>query len=274
MALVALLSLAASARLRPVLHFAAALLLVLLAVLTRHNAALWSQPELQAAMWYHDNPGSLRSTLAYGNLLLQKGEYDKLQDLLREGARRHPNSLAIVVSQRYVRCYWQQQPTRFDDLPALARQADYEVASVLMLEQMRSRMPAPGQPPLSTGACRSITPQELANVYLALLQNPPFAAARLRTHLFEYTADIAVAERRLNEAMYYYDQAFASQPLAIYPYRQALLLQSAGLDDQIAPFLDRAEAALTGRQRLLYPELAPRIAELRQQLGRRGAAAP
>jgi hypothetical protein len=247
------------------------ILLGMLLLLSRSNAALWSDSRAQSAIWYHENPGSLRSTLSYANLLLQAGQLDELDKLLEEARHNHPDSLAIVVSQRFVRCYWRDLPTRFDDLPALAERADYEIAGIMMLQQMRDiAKEQSGTLPTPDG-CQPASNRQISNVFLGLLRNPLFASGRIRAGLMEFIADTAIEERDLNTAMRYYDGAFAGNPLAIFPYRQALLLESAGLPEEARTYLDISAAAVTTKQRLLYPDLERRIAELRTQLDARKA---
>lgn len=241
--------------------------LVLLLALTRQNAMLWSQPELQTAIWHNDNPGSLRNTLAFANLLLQHGDLARTQQVLAEGLKRHPNSLAIAISQRYVSCYWQDRATSFDELPALASRAPYETASVIMLEQIRS---LGAQPTLRAElhSCRPATDLQIAAVYRALLANPLFSGGRTGARLNEFLAEIATGARDLNATMQYYDAAFRAEANPIYPYRQALLLLDAGLPDDAAQYAALAEASFTGRQRLLYPELEGRLRTLQADLAK------
>lgn len=265
-ALAGLAGQAQAATLKRLLVGFSAMLLALLFVMTRANAAIWSDPQSQAAIWYHENPGSLRTTLTYANLLLESRRFDELDHLLTDAQRLHPNSLALVVSQRFVQCYWRDRPTRFDDLPTLAEHADYEVASITTLENMKSINRERRDITPRPEGCRAPTTREIADIYLALLQNPAFRGSRLKAPLKEFIAEAAVEARDLNKAMEFYDAAFAASPLAIYPYRQALLLVSAGLTDDAFSYLARAQNALTLKQRVLYPDLEQRIASLRSEL--------
>lgn len=265
-ALASLAGEAQSPRLRRTLAAAGVLLLGLLFVMTRSNATLWGDSRTQAAVWYHENPGSLRTTLAYADLLLKSGRLDELDAVLDEGRRHYPRNLAIVVSQRFVHCYWRDLPTNFDDLPAFALHADYEVASVVMLQQMQELGDLQRGQPTPPGACTPASRHQISNVFVSLMKNPPFATGRMRASLMEFIADTAVEDGRLGDAMHAYDEAFRSNPQAIYPYRQALLLQSAGLTGDALEALDRSEAALTTKQRLQFPELEPRVQTLRATL--------
>lgn len=252
-----------SGRLLPfALPAALALFFSFLIALTRQNAALWSQPELQSAVWYHENPGSLRTTLSYANLLLQKQRFEELNQVLEAGRRNHPDSLAVAVSQRYVSCYWQDLPTSFDDLPALARRAESETASVIMLEQMRSL----GSESLLLQNCKPASRRQLAAVYEAMLANPRNVRPRTRARINEYLAEIATQERDLNAAITFYDGAFRAEANPIYPYRAARLLLSAGLVADAERYNTLAEQGNTGRKRLLYPDLDARIQRLKNDI--------
>ncbi|MFZ5560659.1 MAG: hypothetical protein ACOY41_03880 [Pseudomonadota bacterium] len=241
--------------------------LVLLLVLTRQNALLWSQPELQTEVWYNENPGSLRNTLAFANLLLQRGDFSRTQKVLTDGLKHHPDSLAIAVAQRYVSCYWQDQPTNFDDLPALAKQARYETASIIMLEQIRSLSSQPEVRERLRG-CQPASAHQSADIYRAMLANPLFSGGRTGARLNELLAELATASRDLNATMHYYDTAFRAEASPVYPYRQALILLDAGLPDEAAHYAELAETHFTGRRRLLYPELEARLQDLQAALAK------
>lgn len=266
LALVALFDLITNTRIQKIMALATLLLVGLLSMMTRHNADLWGKPELQASVWYHDNPGSLRTTLAYADLLMTKGEYSGVQKTLSTGLDYYPDSLILVISKRFVECYWENRPVAFDDLPALARHADHEYASIVMLEKMRK---IANDATADTGNCKPASNHEIGKIYLALLDNPRFNSDRTRSRLFEFMAEISVKQGKLNEAMGYYDKAFSISRNPIYPYRQALLLKSAGLPELSQDFIDSAKKSLGLRQKASYPELESRLLELEKTLPRR-----
>lgn len=255
-------------RMLPIFAAATVVMLTLLALITRSNAALWSQPDQQTIIWHQNNPGSLRTTLAYANFLLQEENYTEIDKVLESGRLSQPNKLIIPISQRYIHCYRQGKSASFTNLASFARHADYETASIIMLERMRklANNPEPNPTAPQETNCAVATPEQISLIYTALLENPNFSPKTTRTRLFEYQAEIAVGQGRLNEAMHFYDAAFANSKNPIYPYRQALLLQSAGLSADGIAFIDIAGKSLTFRYRHTYPELTERIALLRQQL--------
>lgn len=263
LSLIALASVIRRPLLQKMLTISMPLIVIMLLLMTRHNASLWGNPELQTTIWYQENPGSLRNTLAYANLQLQKGDYYKANMALGHGMSTNPGSLILVISQRYVQCYWQNLPVSFSDLPLLARHADHEYASIIMLEKMRSMSTTT---PSREGECSPATPHEIGKIYLGILENPRYASPRTRSRLFEYMAEISVSERQLDNAMHYYDQAFATSQNPIYPYRQATLLQSAGLGEQAAQFAKRSRSALGPRQKIQYPDLERRLLLLEKEL--------
>lgn len=263
LSLAAILSLITKPLIKKSLTLGALLLVGLLSLMTRHNAELWGKPELQTTIWYHDNPGSLRTTLAYANLLLQKTDYAAVNTVLATGLQHHPDSLVLAISQRYVACYWQNRPVSFTDLPELAKHAGHEYASIIMLEKMRE-MTTPETAKISE--CQPATASEIARIYLGLLENPKFVSTKTRTRLFEYLGEIAVEQGQLNEAIHYYDEAFANSGNPVYPYRQATLLQSAGLPESAQDFVSTAWRALGTRQKIQYPELESRLIMLEKEL--------
>lgn len=264
LSLISLLSLIKKPQTQKALALGAVLLIGLLTLMTRHNSSLWGKPDLQTTIWYHDNPGSLRNTLAYANLLLQSGSYETTNTVLANGLNHHPNSLILVVSQRYVMCYWQNKAVSFSDLPEKAKHADHEYASIIMLEKMRSMTTDETS---KTGKCQPATASEIGNVYLGLLENPRYISKQTRSRLFEYLGEIAVEQGQLNEAMHYYDEAFAQSGNPVYPYRQAVLLQSAGLPETAQNFVSTAWRALGTKQKIQYPELESRLVTLQKELG-------
>lgn len=265
--LAALLNLADSRRLQIALIASFGVLVLLLAILTRNNAALWSNSDLQVAMWYHENPGSLRSTQAYANVLLKQGRMDDVHKVLQDGIQRMPKSLALTISDRYVSCYLEDRKTSFAGLADFARTADYDLSSVIMLERMRKYEASPLR---ELSNCTLISARDVAQIYQAMLANPSFGIPSIHSRLYEYLGEIAVSQGSLDEAMDYYDRAFVESPNPIYPYRQATLLESAGLYAEALPFLDKAAAALTLRKQLVYPDLELRISELRAILTKQG----
>jgi hypothetical protein len=255
----------APARLQKPMTAAAIVFLAFLLLLTRQNAHLWSQPELQTAMWYHDNPGSLRTSLAYADLLLRRGDFGALQQVLENTRKLHPEQLSVRVAQHYVSCYWQDLPTDFNDLPALVPGAPFETASITMLEQMRTLGNAPDIR-ARLRRCKPITDQQLANVYRAMVGNHRFGGARTFSRLNEFLAEIATSQGDLNATMHHYDEAFRASGDPVYPYRQAILLFDAGLIQEAAEYAARTESSVAGRHRLLHPELQGRLEELKSHL--------
>lgn len=256
-----------SSLIRKMLIVVSVCLLILLTWMTHNNATLWGSPDNQTAVWYHDNPTSLRTTLSYSNLLLMKGEYSELYTVLEQGQKTNPNTLVLPLSHYYVSCYWEGKITPKPNLVSIAKKAEYESASILMLEKTRKLAQKDNtQRGIKEKNCPFLTENEIAEIYVALTQNPKYVSANTRSHLFEYLAEIAADNRKLDQTMYYYDQAFVTSQNAAYPYRQALLLQSAGLLDAAIEYNDKADAALTPKWRAFYPELPDRISALRQQL--------
>lgn len=249
------------------------LLIVVLALMTRNNATLWGHPDTQAAIWYHDNPASLRAATDYSNLLLFQGRYQELDTVLSRMLKDHPDSLFVPLSQRYIQCYWRGIPTSFDDLAPLARTAPYETASVITLERMRTLATGTTDPNAPTEkGCSFATLNQITTIYLALLENPHYRDTTSRGRIFEYLAEIAVKNHQLNIAIQYYEQAFIASNNPIYAYRQALLLQSIGQPTKAFTALQQAENALTLKQKTMYPSLAHRITLLKQSWHKEKAA--
>ncbi len=266
LALAGLLGLALQVGMRPLLLGVSLLMLLLLTGLTRSNSALWSQPELQTAIWYKENPGSLRNTLAYSNLLLQTQEYPELESVLARGVQEHPRSFSLQLSQRVVSCYAQDKPTRFDDLAAVAAHSDYETSGIVMLERMRTQYRT--QPPgfAAQRHCPFASDLQIAGIYQGFLKNEKYRHTTAHGIVLQYLAETATDHRDGDTAMAYYDDAFAASGNPIYPFRQALLLEKAGATEKALTYAGITRRAMSWRQRQLHPDFPARIDELENRL--------
>lgn len=266
LALAGLASLAQGPRLRLVLRAAAVLLILVLAWMARQNATLWSQTEMQAAVWYHDNPGSLRTTLTYANILVKQHRLEEAGQVLDRGVADLPDALIISLAQRYVRCYLQDRPADFNELVTLAPRARYETASLEMLQLMwRVAISHPGLV-APAGSCQPASTAQLAAIYSGLLENPRYVDGRTRATLYANLAVYAQTRRNLDEALHYYDLAFASEANPLYPFEQAAALLSAGLPEPALDYSRRARASLTLRMRLAYPAMEANLDGLDREL--------
>lgn len=262
LALAALLSLAHGQRLRRAFAASGLILALMLLWMTRHNAQLWSQPELQAAMWYRDNPGSLRTTLSHANALVKKRRNEEAGRILDRARLELPDYLIIALSQKYVRCYLQDRPVDFAELAPLARRARYETASMEMLELMWKVGRQVNGRQMPAGRCRPASLDEIAAIYQALLENPSFTPRRMRATLNANLGAWGAQRGDLNAAMQSYDRAFASEASPLYPFEQAMLLLSAGLPEPAAGYAQRAHASLNIRMRLAYPAMDTNLKRL------------
>lgn len=263
LALTGLLSTTQRSSLRRLMFAACLTGLALLLILTRTNAAMWSNPALQTVMWHHDNPGSVRNSLSYASLLTKKSYFTEAYNVLINGRKNNPNNFALLISQRYISCYAQDIPTRFDDLPALATKSDYETASITMLQKIYSEYNTRKSEPDKNRKCAIATDEQISEIYKGFLKNKRFFLSRHK--LLELLAEMSAA-RDDPISLKYYDQAFAIAPNPIYPYRQALLLQNHGHPRQALYYTALAKESVTLRYKMLYPSLLSRIETLQQTL--------
>ncbi|MFN3585987.1 MAG: hypothetical protein ACK4UT_00670, partial [Moraxellaceae bacterium] len=110
---------------------------------------------------------------------------------------------------------------------------------------------------------KGLEAEELLAIYGALDSNPHFQARHTQSTIHVAMAELSAELRDLSGMMQHYDLAFAAKRHAVYPYRQATYLVSAGLYEDALAYLDKADRALTLQTRLYLPDLAPRIADLR-----------
>lgn len=266
MAVAGLAAEARSPRLQWVLRGAGVLLVGVLLLATRQNAMLWSHPDLQAAVWYQDNPGSLRTSLTYANFLVKQHRTDEAGVVLDRTRQLIPDVLIVALAQKYVHCYLQDRPDTFDDLAPLARRAQYENASMEMLELMWKAALATRNEQAPPGSCQPASTEQVAAIYTALLENPRFVNARVRATLASNLGAWASLHGDLNLAMHYYDQAFGYEANPLYAYQQATMLLSAGLPGPAAEYSARARQGLTLRMRMSYPAMANNLDKLDRTL--------
>jgi cbb3-type cytochrome oxidase subunit 3 len=251
LALASLLTLPAMRRLRPVLVAFCCLWLVVLTAMTRNNAALWSQPTLQAAVWYRDNPGSARNILTYANALISQRQAALAEEVLTRGQQQNPASLSIAIAAQGLRCYGENLPTSFDDLPALARTADYETGAVTMLEATRKLVHQPAVP----GGCTPMSEQQIAATYIALLQNPHFRYDA--SSLMDFLAEMALDEKDPVTAAGYYLTAFRRGGSPIDGFHAANLLARMGQPERAHAIAVEARRRVDWRLRLQHADLLP-----------------
>lgn len=238
----------------------------LLATITRNSSALWSDSKKQTIVWYQENPDSLRNTLEYSNLLLLQGKLDEAQTILKKGELANSTTLILPISKLYVQCYWQGKATNFSILLPIANKAQYDNASLTMLEQMQKLQNNDLTFSLHDNNCTPPSQEFITNIYHAILNNPHYNQPQVHEYIHERLAEIASKKADLDEAMSEYSIAFEQRKNPIYPYRQALLLESAGLHKDSLSFLRKSENALNIRYRIFYPDLKDRIQLLREKL--------
>lgn len=269
MSVAGLLAQPASPQLRRILTAAVLGWIALLTIITHNNAMLWARPDLQAAMWYRDNPGSLRTTLGYANALLEQGDAEGAGTVLENGTRLYPNIMSLRISQRLLQCFVQDRPTRFDDLPALARTADYDTGGIVVLEKMRSlHILAPRK----TSGCQQPTEQQIGQIYLGYLENPKFSGDQ--TALTSYMAEISLAYGDATGALHYYQLAFKKSADPAYGYFSAVLLQKMGRHAEARSYADLSLQALNWREQIRYPHLRGLLEKIRSGPSGTGSGKP
>lgn len=245
-----------------VLASASILILMPITWITWEQARLWGDSDQQAAIWYHENPGSMRAALAYIRQLQIQGNAPAAKQVMQDMEHRHPDYLAPRLATRYWNCLTDGSAVVLDDLLPLAQKANYEVASISMLLDINKRSMAKTDTP-----CPHTQPAAVETILRALLSNPHFALGNTQSNLNMELGEIAATRGDLNSVMAHYDAAGMTSSNPVYPYRQAKYLHSAGLEPESRQYLARAERLLTFRYRLLYPELETRVLELKQELG-------
>src|SRR5690606_38879429 len=80
------------------------LYVVLGAYVTYSGAKLWGSNLLLSHYWYLSSPNSLRALEFYASELSAQRDYERVSQLLEEGVRRHPDSVALLLDQAIINC--------------------------------------------------------------------------------------------------------------------------------------------------------------------------
>lgn len=83
---------------KPALVSAAAAWLVLLPLVTKQEADLWSKPNLQAKIWSQENPGSVRAQLASAVVWAAENNAEQVQNSFRSILKQFPDNTGILLS--------------------------------------------------------------------------------------------------------------------------------------------------------------------------------
>ncbi|MFN3587716.1 MAG: hypothetical protein ACK4UT_09450, partial [Moraxellaceae bacterium] len=211
----------------------AALLCVFIATLasiTHANATLWGDDILLAETWRKER-NTARAQLRFVNLAYDSGQIDIARTAMLETAKSNPNMLGAQLSLAFIECTAFDNPLNLPALAALAAFAEFDNASLEVLEKLR-------QPEVAK-ACKGLRSQDLLTIYAALDSNPHFQARHTQSTIHVAMAELSAELRDLSGMMAHYDLAFAAKRHAVYPYRQATYLVSAGLYEDALAYLDK-----------------------------------
>lgn len=254
-------SLTNSPRMKVVIGAAYALMLALSGALTWQNSTLWGDNLKQAAVWYNDNPGSLRASLGYVQVLAAQNRFKDMDDVLEKSIKDNPDSLSPIMAQRYWSCITRHEEIKFDDLIQKARTTDYDVAALaIAINSMNLAKEN------TKTDCPPSDLREIGSFMTALLSNPRFSLPNTAANLNMNLGELAAARGDLDATIRHYEAAASKDANPVYEYRQAYYLYSAGLYTPALSHLEQSSELATWRYRLLYPDLMENISELRGKI--------
>ncbi|MFN3585986.1 MAG: hypothetical protein ACK4UT_00665, partial [Moraxellaceae bacterium] len=110
--------------------------IALMASLTHANASLWGNDTLLAETWRKEK-NTLRAELLYINTAYSLGNIDLAKQALQKTSADYPRQVGTLISLAYIDCL--HFDTDFDAAPIirLGREADFENASLEILERLR-----------------------------------------------------------------------------------------------------------------------------------------
>jgi tetratricopeptide (TPR) repeat protein len=141
------------------------ILLMQIALITRHESMLWGQPVMQAKIWAHERPHSKRTQARYAALLTAQGHYLEAANLYRKMFDFDPNDIAPLVFLTELGCYdaAYELPELDTLLPTLRIAAEFQHATINSLDTIFNLK--------ESGQCRHVETSYLISMLDALLEN-------------------------------------------------------------------------------------------------------
>jgi tetratricopeptide (TPR) repeat protein len=141
------------------------ILLVLIALIARHESVLWGQPVMQAKIWAHERPHSKRTQARYAAILTAQGYYLEAANLYRKMFDTDPSDIAPLVFLTELACYdaAHELPELNTLLPRLSSGDQYQPATFNSLDTIFNLK--------ESGQCRHVETSYLIAMLDALLEN-------------------------------------------------------------------------------------------------------
>ena len=201
------------------------------AFINAREAALWSNPVQQIAVWSQAHPHSLRGQIIWGWLLSSSGREEDAEKIYRHANADYQGDPFLMIKGLALRCaavktLWPQE----DDLFAHLRTARYSKTVLLSMEEVVNKA--------ESGHCPNIQNRVWIKVLDTLLGNRQYAPSHYLFWFFR--ARLLATDGQIDEAIQSIDKALAVSPNLSYYTYPIFWLISANRPEEASKYLARA----------------------------------
>lgn len=209
----------------------AAVWIALQAFMTWNECKSWGDPLVQAYKWSIDHPDSMRANLQLAEMKFRNGDLLGAEEIFASLAHKDPG---LTASRMALGCFGDAVP-----IPTA------ESAMRALRDAPFSKSPLGGMEHIvvlkENGGCQSLSSSTVLGLFEALLQNPNFASRRYQYLVLK--GRYLSADKKLEEALASFDEAFALNPNVEVALLGVKALALAGQPEKAGKYLDRARMA-------------------------------
>ena len=221
-------------KLRPVAIGLFTLYVFIFSTITAQDTQLWGNPAISSAVWAEENPDSVRAQQAASNIAFRLNKPERAQKYLEKALERHPKESALILQLIYTDCYFHNLDIA--DLKKRMKRLEksqYSNAAITTIIMLSERA--------TLKKCPALTPETTITLLDTLINNPEFQRAS-SLHALHYWKGMLYGKLlQLNNAMNELDKAFEYARVIDIPLQQSIWLISAGLFNDAAIYLNKAQ---------------------------------
>lgn len=229
------------------------------ALLSWMNAGVWGDRSLLAAVWWAENPRSMRAVQMVASDHAERGDYVAARRTLDTGITNLPEAKELVFQRALLDCFYVGiSPAIWEQLSAAARTAARAGAIPQVIARLLEQS-------LGSRCHGTLDPVLLNGLVIELMKNQSIASDKDAMGFLHYElVRPALADRDLNRVMYHLDEAYRYRQSPLVPREQAIYLLSAGLPQDALHYLDRSESTPQPIIKRLLLDMPTRNKRLRQ----------
>ena len=213
--------------------------LLMEAVVGLQTTYTWGKPGVMATVWARENPESSRAQQYAAQYWAGQGALRRALSRIDQGIKHNPEMASLRLQRMMFICYLNEKQALINVSTLYAlREARYDTAVFGALKNLQEAAEAE--------RCSGISFEALDAVIEALKWNPNYSRNKLGMQKLLYRqAQLRRAQRDLDGAMRYLEQAYKMRAERNIRIEQVMLLASAGLHCEAAWFVDKALATKT-----------------------------